>query len=242
MSKFPTFREAEPGEFTRRALQNGKLDLVQAEGINDLINAESEQQVKLSLSQVTGTNSQIYQELRQELIRMLAHCEAYIDFEADELSDPRLSHAFVNLALEVRAFISKLNTYLKKSEVAETIREGFKISIIGPPNAGKSTLLNKLAQRKVAIVSDVPGTTRDLISVNLTLKGYNVILTDTAGLRQTQDQIESEGIQMAQDTARKSDAIIMLIDVNDLEQSGTDRFKLLDPFLQQQLADIRSSG
>ena len=103
---------------------------------------------------------------------MLAYCEAYIDFEADELSDPRLSETFIHLHKDAQLFMAKIQTYIDRAKIAETIREGFKISIIGPPNAGKSTLLNKLASRNVAIVSDIPGTTRDLIQTKLTLLGY----------------------------------------------------------------------
>lgn len=120
--------------------------------------------------------------MREKLIRMLAHAEAYIDFEADETNDlkPQL---FVELGKETEAVSDKIKGYLREAKVSEVIREGFKISILGPPNAGKSTLMNLLAKRRVAIVSEIPGTTRDLISTNLNLFGYNVILTDTAGLR-----------------------------------------------------------
>jgi tRNA modification GTPase len=124
------------------------------------------------------------------LIRMLAHAEAYIDFEADETNDLR-PQLFVDLGKETEDLSSRIEGYLRDSQISEVIREGFKISILGPPNAGKSTLMNRLAKRIVAIVSEIPGTTRDLISTNLNLFGYNVILTDTAGLRgETSDSIE----------------------------------------------------
>jgi tRNA modification GTPase len=158
--------------------------------VNDLINAESEEQLKLSMSQLSGRNSKMYEDLRQQLIRMLAHAEAYIDFEADETNDLR-PQLFVDLGKETEELSARIEGYLRDSQISEVIREGFKISILGPPNAGKSTLMNQLAKRRVAIVSEIPGTTRDLISTNLNLFGYNVILTDTAGLRgETSDSIE----------------------------------------------------
>ena len=125
-------------------------------------------------------------------MRMLAHCEAYIDFEADELSDPRLTETFKELTIDVQNNIGRLKGYLKDYESVELIKEGFKVSILGPPNAGKSTLINMLSRRDVAIVSDVPGTTRDVISTNLSIKGVNVLISDTAGLRSgSQDPIEN---------------------------------------------------
>jgi tRNA modification GTPase len=142
------------------------------------------------MSQLSGRNSKLYEDLRQQLIRMLAHAEAYIDFEADETNDLR-PQLFVDLGKETEELSSRIEGYLRDSQISEVIREGFKISILGPPNAGKSTLMNRLAKRRVAIVSEIPGTTRDLISTNLNLFGYNVILTDTAGLRgETSDSIE----------------------------------------------------
>ena len=128
---------------------------------------------------------------------MLAHAEAYIDFEADETNDlkPQL---FVDLGKETEVLSERIKGYLREAEVGEAIREGFRIAILGPPNAGKSSLMNMLAKRKVTIVSEIPGTTRDLVSTNLNLFGYNVVLTDTAGLREgTTDTIEKEGIKLA---------------------------------------------
>jgi tRNA modification GTPase len=128
---------------------------------------------------------------------MLAHAEAYIDFEADETNDlkPQL---FVDLGKETEVLSERIKGYLREAEVGEAIREGFRIAILGPPNAGKSSLMNMLAKRKVTIVSEIPGTTRDLVSTNLNLFGYNVVLTDTAGLREgTTDTIEQEGIKLA---------------------------------------------
>ncbi|CDW73775.1 trna modification gtpase [Stylonychia lemnae] len=218
LSRFPTFRQAEPGEFTKRAYFNGKLDLVKAEGINDLINAESEQQLKLSMQQLQGRHSKLYNDLRTRLMRMLAHAEAYIDFEADETNDLK-PEVFVELGKETEILSNQIKGYIKDSEIGEVIREGFKISIIGPPNAGKSTLMNLLAKRRVSIVSEIAGTTRDLISTNINLFGYNVILVDTAGLReQTRDNIEQQGIQLAQKEAKSSHGVLIVLDIQDLEK------------------------
>ena len=150
---------------------NGKIDLLKAEGLNDLINAESEEQLKLSMQQLQGRHSKLYEEMRATLIRMLAHAEAYIDFEADETNDLK-PEVFVELGKETEVLSQKIRSYLREGEIGETIREGMRISIIGPPNAGKSTLINMLAKRRVSIVSEIPGTTRDLVQTSLNLFGY----------------------------------------------------------------------
>jgi len=144
---------------------------------------------------------------------MLAHIEAFIDFEADEVNDldPMV---FKNLHDKAHEVIARIQRYLKQGEVAEAIREGFKIAIVGPPNAGKSTLMNLLAKRRVSIVSEVPGTTRDLVSTNLNLFGHHVILTDTAGIRsKTTDSIEHQGIEMAKEELEKSHGILFVLDI-----------------------------
>lgn len=237
LAKFPTFREAEPGEFTKRALLNSKLDLLQAEAVNDLINSESELQVALSINQLAGNHSRVYASLRTRLIKMLAHCEAFIDFEAEETSDPRLSDVFVQLTEEAAGLRAEIRRLLDQASVAETIREGFKISIVGPPNAGKSTLMNLLSQRKTSIVSEVPGTTRDLITTSLNLLGFNVILTDTAGLREASDQIEHEGIEMAKQEIHNSNAVIVMLDVSTLERIEHG-YRLDDKVLVDQLSQL----
>ena len=148
---------------------------------------------------------------------MLAHAEAYIDFEADETNDlkPQL---FVELGKESELMSKRIQGYIEESRICEVVREGIKISIMGPPNAGKSTLMNFLAKRRVAIVSEIPGTTRDLITTNLNLFGYNVILTDTAGLRgDTADSIEKQGIELAKEEAKQSPGIIFVLDFQDLD-------------------------
>lgn len=238
LAKFSTFREAEPGEFTKRALLNNKLDLLQAEAVNDLINSESELQVALSINQLGGHHSRVYSRLRTRLIKMLAHCEAFIDFEAEETSDPRLSDVFVQLTEEAAELLAEIGGYLDQATTAETIREGFKISIVGPPNAGKSTLMNLLSQRKTSIVSDVPGTTRDLITTSLNLLGFNVILTDTAGLREASDQIEHEGIEMAKQELHNSNAVILVLDLPTLKKTGESQYLLEDPVLVDQLSRL----
>lgn len=170
---------------------------------------------------------------------MLAHCEAYIDFEADELADPRLATTFIELTKDVKLFKQKIQSYIEKAQIAEVIREGFKISILGPPNAGKSTLMNMLAKRRVAIVSDIPGTTRDLLQTNLNLFGYNVILSDTAGLRETTDDIEYQGIEMAKEESSKSHGIVFILDINQLKpvkSSQNDNvYEITDSIVSDQL-------
>lgn len=201
-------RPADPGEFTRRAFLAGKLDLTEAEGLADLINAETEQQRRLALRQLQGGLKELYERWRAELVRSLAHIEAAIDFVDEELPD--------DLARGVAPRIAKLRTqieaHLAEGRRGEIVRDGFTVVILGAPNVGKSSLLNALAKRDVAIVSAVPGTTRDAIEVELDLGGYAVTLIDTAGLRDTTDEIESEGIRRARAKAQYADLRLGVFD------------------------------
>ena len=157
---------------------------------------------------------------------MLAHVEAYIDFEADETNDVT-PDVLIKLREQATTLRSEIQKYLDQGQVAETIREGLKVAIVGPPNAGKSTLMNLMAQRRVSIVSEVPGTTRDCVSTSMNLFGHSVTMTDTAGLRsQTADIIEQEGIQIAKDELAKAHSVILVLDVTDLTKQEDDVYTL----------------
>ena len=202
------FRMAEPGEFTRRAFDNGKLDLSEAEGLSDLIAARTEAQRKQALRQLEGRLGHLCGQWRDQLKSALAHMEATIDFSDEDLPDTLDAGARENLE-NIR---NDINNALSDSGRGESIRDGISVAIIGPPNAGKSSLLNTLAQRDAAIVSHQPGTTRDVIEVQLDLGGFPVILSDTAGLRVTEDAIEQEGVRRAQNTAEGADLTLVMFD------------------------------
>ncbi len=201
-------RPAEPGEFTRRAVENGKLDLTQAEALADLIDAETEAQRRQSLRQYGGALSLLYEGWRERLIGALAWVEAGIDFSDEELPEDVLARSRAILT-EIR---KEIQIHLDDSGSGEIIREGFYLTVVGPPNAGKSSLVNALARRDLAIVAEVAGTTRDIIEVKLDLGGYSVIVADTAGLRQAADAVESEGVRRALARAEASDLVLLLLD------------------------------
>ncbi|MEZ5753374.1 MAG: tRNA uridine-5-carboxymethylaminomethyl(34) synthesis GTPase MnmE [Paracoccaceae bacterium] len=205
-------RLAEPGEFTRRALENGKLDLAQVEGLADLIEAETESQRRQALRVLSGAIGRRAEEWRQKLIRAAALIEATIDF-ADE--DVPVDVAPEVLALG-EAVLADLRREAQGGQAAERIRDGFEVAIIGAPNAGKSTLLNALAGREAAITSEIAGTTRDVIEVRMDIGGLAVSLLDTAGLRETEDQVERIGIDRALARARMADLRVFLISDEDL--------------------------
>ncbi|MDX2290368.1 MAG: tRNA uridine-5-carboxymethylaminomethyl(34) synthesis GTPase MnmE [Hyphomicrobiaceae bacterium] len=192
LGSLPGCRCAEPGEFARRAFEAGRLDLAQVEGLADLIEAETEMQRKLALRQAGGELSRIMATLRERLIGTMALVEAAIDFadEGDVAADATAQAE--NMARLLR---EDLLRYLEDNRRGEIVREGYKVVLAGPPNAGKSSLLNRLARRDAAIVSAEPGTTRDTIEIRLDLDGMAVVLTDTAGLREADSEIEREGIR-----------------------------------------------
>ena len=208
LSLLPNFRMAEPGEFTRRAFENGKMDLTEAEAIADLVHAETEAQRKQALRQLDGALGQLYENWRLRLSRGLAYMEAAIDFSDEELPADMIEKQSAALR-ELRQSIAR---HLNDNRRGERLREGFSIAILGPPNAGKSSLLNALAQRDAAIVSPTAGTTRDIIEVHLDIGGYPVTLADTAGLRESADAIESEGVRRAHARAAQADLTIFLFD------------------------------
>ena len=205
-------RLAEPGEFTRRAFEAGKLDLTRAEAVADLIDAESEAQLDQALKQMDGALEKLYSGWREDLTETLALLEASIDFP-DEEDAPERVDAPVRQKLE--NLKSALQQALADGNVTERIRDGFRIAILGKPNAGKSTLLNQLAKREAAIVTDIPGTTRDVVEVRLTMGGYLVWVSDTAGLRETHDVVEAEGVRRALKAGDEADLRIWLHDARE---------------------------
>ncbi len=201
-------RLAEPGEFTRRAFENGRLDLAQAEGVADLIEAETEAQRRQALDQVGGRLSGAQARWRDALIEALAVFEAAVDFPDEEIPADVARRAAPILS----SLIAELRAAAAETERGERVRSGYRIALMGAPNAGKSTLLNALARREAAIVTATAGTTRDIIEVPLVLAGYKVILADTAGLRETADEIEAEGVRRAQAWGAEADLRIWLRD------------------------------
>ena len=204
----PQFRLAAPGEFTRRAFENGKLDLTEAEAVADLVAAETEGQRLQALRQLDGALGQLYDGWRASLTQALAHAEAAIDFAEDDLPPDTLTRQQAIIA-ELAAAVA---AHLFDAQRGIALREGFSVAILGAPNAGKSSLLNALARREAAIVSAVAGTTRDVIEVQLDLGGYPVILADTAGLRESVDAIEVEGVRRALARAARADIKLLVFD------------------------------
>ncbi len=213
----PGFRQAEAGEFARRAFHQGKLDLTAAEGLADLIEAETEFQRRQATASSAGDASRYFNHLRNEVMQPLALLEAYIDFPEEDIPE--------SVYEEVVGRVSEVNHSIKVAldqlEGAQKIRDGFTVIILGAPNVGKSTLLNALARREVAIVSDQAGTTRDLIEVHLDIYGLPVVVIDTAGIRETEDAIESEGIRRALERAAHADLKLVLFDGTAQPDEGT---------------------
>ena len=224
LSEQDNCRLAEPGEFTKIAFQNNKIDLVEAESIGDLIHSETELQRQQAVKLVQGNASIYYNDLRKKLIKSLAFIEAKIDFAEDDLPESVLG--------EVQKSIKKVHSDIKKilenHKVGEKIRDGFRVSIIGEVNAGKSSLLNLLSKRNAAIVSDEKGTTRDIIEVHLNIDGYPVILADTAGIRESKNEIEKKGISLALNKSKESDLNLIMIDNSS---------KIIDPKIKDLIND-----
>lgn len=204
----PGVRLAEPGEFTRRAFESGKLDLAEAEGLADLVDAETEAQRRQALRQRRGALSAVYDRWRAHLIEAAALIEAEIDFPDEGLPGALAERAGPMLT----ALAADMGQHLDDSHRGERIRDGYRIAIIGPPNAGKSSLLNALARRDAAIVSEIPGTTRDVVEVRLVLAGYPVWIADTAGLREAADAIEAEGVRRALERAQEADLRLAVVE------------------------------
>ena len=217
LGKIDGLRPAEPGEFTRRAFENGKLDLTEAEGLDDLIHADTDRQRKQALRQLQGLLGHRAQSWRRQIIEAMALVEAGIDFSdegdvSEELMAPALAR--------VDALKNEIKETLAASAQSERLREGLQVAIAGPPNAGKSTLLNRLARRDAAIVSPHAGTTRDVIEVHLDLDGYPVTLIDTAGLRETIDPVEQEGVRRARARAESADLVLWMCEADEVARKS----------------------
>ncbi len=216
ISKVKNCRLAEPGEFTKLAFQNGKINLVKAESIADLISAETEIQRLQAVKIMRGKSSEKFNELRERLLKILTFVEAKIDFPEEDLPEENLK----KIKEDSFSVITEINKILNDQKVGEIIREGFKIAIVGPTNAGKSSLLNNLSNREVAIVSEIAGTTRDVVETHLNLDGYPVIISDTAGIRDSKDEIEKKGIKLSLKKAENADLKLVVVDAKSTDFKG----------------------
>ena len=208
ISKVKNCRLAEAGEFTKLAFQNGKINLLKAESIADLISAETEIQRRQAIKIMNGKTADQFNFLREKLLKILSHVEAKIDFPDEDLPNDILKEIKKNSDVVLKS-IEKI---LDDQKVGERIREGFKIAILGPTNAGKSSLLNYLSKRDVAIVSEIAGTTRDVIETHLNIDGYPVIISDTAGIRESKNEIEKKGIKLSLSRAEDADLKLIVVD------------------------------
>ena len=219
LSRRAGFRVAEPGEFTRRAFLNNKLDLTEAEAIADLVDAETSAQRRQALRQLAGEFGRLCEDWRARLIRAQARLEAEIDFPEEDVPPAQWEAA----RRELKSLRGEIAAHLNDNERGERLREGVSVAILGPPNAGKSSLINMLARRDVAITSHIAGTTRDVIEVALDLGGYPVILADTAGLRASGDEIEEEGVRRARARAESADLRLIVVDAGKPEEAASVR-------------------
>ncbi len=210
LSKIKNFRLAEPGEFSKRAFYNKKMDLTEAEGLADLIDAETEEQQKQALRQMSGNLKNLYSSWREQLLEIYAYLEAYIDFPEEDIPQSIIEKN-LNTVFKLCESIKK---HLSSSNFGERLREGFRVVLTGPTNAGKSSLINAVVSRQAVIVSDTPGTTRDAIDIHLNISGYPVVLTDTAGLRKASDSVEKQGIEIARRKADEADLILAVFDAS----------------------------
>ncbi|KAJ2830751.1 mitochondrial splicing system protein [Coemansia erecta] len=227
LGTIPNVRMAEAGEFSRRAFDNDKMDLTTLEGVSDLINAETEAQRKLAVRQAHGELYQMYEEWRVKMVGLMAQIEAYIDFSEEENIEDGV---YAHVCQEANVLADAIRLHLDDKRQGEILRNGVTLSIVGPPNSGKSTLLNKLAQRQVAIVSPIAGTTRDIVETTLDIGGYPLVVRDTAGLRSaSSDVIELEGIRRAVEAAKEADIRICMVDA---QQALGRPDASSDPFLQ----------
>ena len=215
IAKMENCRLAEPGEFTKLAFQNGKINLLKAESIADLISAETEIQRLQAIKIMQGKSSDKFNEIREKLLKLLSFVEAKIDFPDEDLPEDNLKRIKKD-SLDV---INEIDKILNDQKVGEIIREGFKIAIVGPTNAGKSSLLNNLSNREVAIVSEIAGTTRDVIETHLNIDGYPVIISDTAGIRDSKDEIEKKGVKLALKRAENADLKLVVVDAKSIDIS-----------------------
>jgi tRNA modification GTPase len=213
ISEIENCRLAEPGEFTKLAFQNGKINLLKAESIADLISSETEIQRKQAIKIMEGKSADQFNFLREKLLKTLSNVEAKIDFPDEDLP----TNILHEIKISSNEVIKKIEKILNDQKVGERIREGFKIAIVGPANAGKSSLLNHLSNRDVAIVSEIAGTTRDVIETHLNIDGYPVIVSDTAGIRESKNDIEKKGIKLSLNRAEEADLKLVVVDVKKLD-------------------------
>ena len=212
ISNIENCRLAEPGEFTRLAFQNGKINLLKAESVADLISSETEIQRQQAIKIMNGRSADKFNYLREKLLKILSHVEAKIDFPDEDLPNNILN----KIKKSSDEVLKNIENILDDQKVGERIREGFKIAILGPTNAGKSSLLNHLSNRDVAIVSEIAGTTRDVIETHLNIEGYPVIVSDTAGIRDSKNEIEKKGIKLSLNTAEEADLKLVVVDAKNL--------------------------
>ena len=208
LSSYKGFRFAGPGEFTKRAVLNGNIDLVQAESINEIINAQTEKQLTIAQAQLDGSLSNVIKNWREEIIFLSSLIESLIDFSDEDIPED-LSIVFLERLNEIQNKISKS---IKSAKLSNFIKEGFTVSIVGKPNVGKSSLINALTKLNTSIVSDIPGTTRDIVQQKVDLKGLPVIFYDTAGIRKTNNLVEKKGVKLSLDIMKKSNLILHLCD------------------------------
>ena len=224
ISSIDNCRLAEPGEFTKLAFQNGKINLLKAESIADLISSETEIQRQQAIKIMKGRSADQFNFLREKLLRILSHVEAKIDFPDEDLPKDILNE----IKKSSDEVFKSLEKILDDEKVGERIREGFKIAILGPTNAGKSSLLNYLSNRDVAIVSEIAGTTRDVIETHLNIDGYPVIVADTAGIRESKNEIEKKGIKLSLNRAEEADLKLVVVDAKNLDFTNVLRGLLTD--------------
>jgi tRNA modification GTPase len=216
IGKIKNCRLAEAGEFTKLAFQNGKINLLKAESISDLISAETEIQRLQAVKIMKGKSSQKFNALREKLLKLLSFIEAKIDFPEEDLPEENLK----KIKKDASEVLKEINKILNDQKVGEIIREGFKIAIVGPTNAGKSSLVNNLSNREVAIVSEIAGTTRDVVETHLNIDGYPVIISDTAGIRNSKDEIEKKGIKLSLKKAENADLKLVVVDAKSIDLGG----------------------
>ena len=217
ISNIENCRFAEPGEFTKLAFQNGKIDLLKAESVADLISSETEIQRKQAVKIMSGRSADKFNSLREKLLQILSHVEAKIDFPDEDLP----KDIFNKIKIDTDEVLKDIEKILNDQKVGERIREGFKIAILGPTNAGKSSLINHLSNRDVAIVSEIAGTTRDVIETHLNIDGYPVIVSDTAGIRESVDEIEKKGIKLSLNRAEEADLKLVVVDAKNTDFTDT---------------------
>lgn len=238
VSGFSGTRLAEPGEFSRQAFLNDKMDLTGAEGLVDLIEAETEAQRLQALRQAAGALGAVYSGWRKRLMSALAHMEAAIDFPDEDLPTEIVESVNSNIL----SILNEMTQHLDDGRVGERLRAGIEIAIVGPPNAGKSSLLNVLAGRDAAIVSEMSGTTRDVVEVRMDLAGFPVVLCDTAGIRAAEDVVEAEGVRRARERASTSDIRIAVFDLSDPAPPLDSHFELPNTLTILNKSDLADGG